>query len=88
LACPQRDPKRVYGAAYARLVGDHGALRAVGLPRIVDLREAHTIFRIAYVVMRVENQAAGVADGGAADTWTGDSRWPRRRSALYGARRF
>jgi hypothetical protein len=35
---------------------------------IVDLGEAHTILRIAYGLMRVQNQAAGVADGGAADS--------------------
>lgn len=44
----------------------------------VDLGEAHIILRIAYGVMRVENQAAGVADGGAVDSWTDYRRPPRR----------
>jgi hypothetical protein len=43
------------------MVDDHRALRAVGLPRIVDLGEAHTIARIAYGCLRAENQAAAPA---------------------------
>jgi hypothetical protein len=60
--------QRVYDAAYPRLVGDHRALRAVGLPRVVDLGEASTILRIAYGCLRAENQAARDADGGTADS--------------------
>jgi hypothetical protein len=37
-------------------------LRAVGLPRIVDLGEANTILGIASGCLRAEAQAASVAD--------------------------
>jgi len=50
------------------MVDDHRALRAVGLPRIVDLGEAHTIARIAYRRLRAENQAAAPAVAAVAPT--------------------
>lgn len=53
-ACEQHGAKCVYDAAYAGLIGDRKALRAVGPPRIVDLGEAHTIARIAYGCSRAE----------------------------------
>lgn len=59
---------RLYDAAYTRLVGDCNALRTVGLPRIVDLGEAHTIARIAYRRLRAENQAAAPAVAAVAPT--------------------
>jgi hypothetical protein len=46
-ACHQHGARRVYNAAYARLIGDYRALKTVGLPGIVDLGEANTIARIA-----------------------------------------
>jgi hypothetical protein len=66
-ACRHRGARCLYHSTCARSVGNHKALRAVGLPGIVDLGEAHTIARIPYGAMRAENQAAGVANGDAAD---------------------
>jgi hypothetical protein len=56
-ACHQHGARRVYNAAYARLIGDYRALKAVGLPGIVDLGEANTIARIAFGEMSDNERA-------------------------------
>jgi hypothetical protein len=57
-ACHEYGARRVYEAAYARMVGyDRTRLREVGLPGVFDFVDARFIARIALGVLRVENQA-------------------------------
>lgn len=61
-ACLQHGASRVFFAVYSHMLGDDTALRAVGLPNVVDLDQADAIGRVAYSLLTSENQAAELAD--------------------------
>ena len=60
-ACLQHGAKCVYDAAYARILGNHKAPRAVGLPHVVSISEAAHIARVAYRWVSASEQAADLA---------------------------
>jgi hypothetical protein len=61
-ACLKHGPRRVFFAAYARMVGDDTALEAVGLPDVVDLDQVETIGCVAYRLIKANDRAADLAD--------------------------
>lgn len=61
-ACLKHGPRRVFFAAYARMVGDDTALEAVGLPDVVDLDQVETIGCVAYRLIKANERAADLAD--------------------------